>query len=86
MNIYLYFYKCRRCWKFSAIASVEGQSGKATGKYLSLSKQQLVDCDTYDSGYNGGHPMDAFNYILSSPSKEINTNLAYPVRFNYFKF
>ena len=46
------------CWAFSSIAAVEGQLAKITGTYLSLSEQQLVDCDTKDSGCNGGDPGD----------------------------
>jgi hypothetical protein len=72
----------RSCWAFSAISAVEGQLAKKTGKYLSLSEQQLVDCDTFDSGCNGGNPMNAYYYVMGTPSKGIDISSAYPVSFN----
>ncbi|KAJ0463846.1 putative actinidain [Helianthus annuus] len=65
------------CWAFSTIAAVEGITQLTTGKLMSLSEQQLIDCNRNDAsgGCNGGNKENSFAYIVKNG---INNETGYP--------
>jgi cathepsin L len=57
---------CGCCWAFTTVATIEGIVKIKTGNSISLSEQQVLDCDEESSGCNGGNFYNAFNSIIQS--------------------
>jgi len=56
--------QCGSCWSFATVASIEGAAVLTGHPLVSLSEQELVDCDSVDQGCNGGLPSNAYKYLL----------------------
>jgi len=68
---------CGSCWAFSTMASVESVHRINTGSIANLAEQQLVDCNTGNSGCSGGSATSALQWLVSSPPC---TTSSYPYR------
>jgi C1A family cysteine protease len=70
--------QCGSCWSFSATGNIEGQWFLAGNKLVAVSEQELVSCDTTDSGCNGGLMDNAFAWLINNRGGWITGENDYP--------
>jgi len=71
--------QCGGCWSFAATGGLEGAWELASGSLTSLSEQQFLDCDTTDSGCNGGLEYQGWSFF-ESKNEGICTEASYPYK------
>lgn len=70
---------CGACYAFSVASSIEGQIFRRTGKVVSLSAQQIVDCSAAEgnSGCSGGSLRITLRYLQASRGLMRSTDYPY---------
>jgi cathepsin F len=74
---------CGSCWTFSTAGNLESLNylkNKSQG-FLTLSEQQLIDCDKTNFGCAGGWPYKAIDWLANNGG--LMNDKDYPLRANY---
>lgn len=72
--------QCGSGYAFATICSVETGYAFSTGPLLSLSEQNIIDCDIFTHGCNGGYPQDVYIYIHQVQGDKISLAADYPYK------
>ncbi|KAI9072215.1 hypothetical protein K1719_045818 [Acacia pycnantha] len=68
---------CGCCWAFAAVGAVESINAITNGQLISLSEQQILDCDTMNQyGCSGGRSSGTFEWVINNGG--ITDETSYP--------
>lgn len=65
------------CWSFSSTGAIEGVNAIVSEDLISLSEQELVDCDTTNDGCDGGNMDYAFAWVINNGGIDTEANYPY---------
>jgi len=72
--------QCGSCWAFSATETIESAMMIAGYTPALGSPQMIVDCDTSDSGCNGGDPAEAMQWVIRQGGQDSESCYPYTAR------
>jgi len=83
--------QCGSCWAFSVTENVESvwilaKGLNATSEQPILAPQQLVDCDDFSFGCDGGYPPFAYDYLVSAGGMDDEKDYPYTAQGGTCKF
>jgi cathepsin L len=70
--------QCGSCWAFSTIQTSESTYFLYSGTLLSLSESDLVDCDWFSLGCDGGNMLTAYEWVILFQDGKFNLESDYP--------
>jgi len=70
--------QCGSCWAFSTSVMSESANFMAGNSLISLSPEELVQCDTSDSGCDGGDLDSAMDWLIEGAGGVLATWTGYP--------
>ncbi|GAB2249291.1 hypothetical protein Droror1_Dr00012653 [Drosera rotundifolia] len=70
---------CGSCWAFASVATIESLNEITTGNLISLSEQEILDCDVNgeDHGCNGGFADGAYQFVINNGGLTTEDNYPY---------
>ncbi|VVB08355.1 unnamed protein product [Arabis nemorensis] len=66
------------CWAFSTVGAVEGLNKIVTGDLVTLSEQDLINCNKKSNGCEGGKVETAYEFIINNGG--LTTDKDYPYK------
>jgi cathepsin L len=70
--------QCGSCWAFSTIQASESTYFLYSTTLLSLSESNLVDCDWFSNGCDGGNMITAYEWVILFQGGKFNLESDYP--------
>ncbi|XP_026726729.1 uncharacterized protein LOC113493107 [Trichoplusia ni] len=77
---------CGGCYAFAVVGNVESQYAIKHKQELSLSEQQIIDCDTISNGCDGGLMTDAIQSLIGQGGSESSQDYPFVAQQNKCQF